>query len=301
PALALSWAGLALLTLATGTPVAREQWAVLELGLDPRFLWNTALPLALLAGLVMLGGAPFHFWVADLLQGARPWIGAAGVVALQTCGAAWISQRLDGIVAFPAGRQVVSDEIGFAAIAAFGAGAATLLVQRRPERRVGTLASLNGGLVLAWFASGQPLDPVSFALWAGHLALALAGASTLARFMPTFVGQAPGPPLFRRHPWSGIAGLYALASLAGVPGTPGAMLWLASARSLAQSGNTTLLLVMCAAWLAALTATMRQWRQAFGVPSPVAPSRSVPLAARASLWIGALGLLILGGTRLWRT
>ncbi|MBI3539063.1 MAG: hypothetical protein HY076_02170 [Candidatus Eisenbacteria bacterium] len=211
PALALSWAGLALLTLATGTPVAREQWAVLELGLDPRFLWNTALPLALLAGLVMLGGAPFHFWVADLLQGARPWIGAAGVVALQTCGAAWISQRLDGIVAFPAGRQVVSDEIGFAAIAAFGAGAATLLVQRRPERRVGTLASLNGGLVLAWFASGQPLDPVSFALWAGHLALALAGASTLARFMPTFVGQAPGPPLFRRHPWSGIAGLYALA------------------------------------------------------------------------------------------
>ncbi|MBI3539064.1 MAG: hypothetical protein HY076_02175 [Candidatus Eisenbacteria bacterium] len=86
-----------------------------------------------------------------------------------------------------------------------------------------------------------------------------------------------------------------------MPGTPGAMLWLASARSLAQSGNTTLLLVMCAAWLAALTATMRQWRQAFGVPSPVAPSRSVPLAARASLWIGALGLLILGGTRLWRT
>src|SRR2546426_5085373 len=69
PALALSWAGLSLLTLATGTPVPIEQWAVLQLGLDPRFLWSTALPLALLAGLVMLGGAPFHFWVADVLQG----------------------------------------------------------------------------------------------------------------------------------------------------------------------------------------------------------------------------------------
>jgi len=33
PALALSWAGSALLTLATGTSVIAEQWAVLQLGL----------------------------------------------------------------------------------------------------------------------------------------------------------------------------------------------------------------------------------------------------------------------------
>ncbi|HEY6867490.1 MAG TPA: hypothetical protein VI792_09540, partial [Candidatus Eisenbacteria bacterium] len=61
PALALSWAGMELLTLATGTSVIAEQWAVLQLGLEPRFLWSTALPLSLLAGVVLLGAAPFHF------------------------------------------------------------------------------------------------------------------------------------------------------------------------------------------------------------------------------------------------
>src|SRR5439155_1014008 len=41
--LALSWAGLGLLTLATGTSRVSEQWAVLRLGLDPPQLWSAAL------------------------------------------------------------------------------------------------------------------------------------------------------------------------------------------------------------------------------------------------------------------
>lgn len=303
PALALSWAGLTLLTLATGTPIAIEQWAVLQLGLDPRFLWNTALPLALLAGLVLLGGAPFHFWVADVLQGVRPWLATAAVVTLQVSGAAWLSRRLDGIAGFPPGRQLVSDLLGIAALAAFVAGAATLLVQRRPERRVGTLASLNGALMLAALAAGRPPGPGALAAWSGHLALALAGAATVSRFLPTFAGPAPGAPLFRRYPWSGIAGLYALASLAGVPGTPGSMLWFATARALSASGRTGLLLVVAAAWIAALTAVMRQWRQAFGISATgtAAPRPGpVPLQARLALWISAYGLLALGTVRLWR-
>jgi NADH:ubiquinone oxidoreductase subunit 2 (subunit N) len=314
PTLALSWAGLSLLTLATGTPVAVEQWAVLQLGLDPRFLWNTALPLALLAGLVLLGGAPFHFWVADVVQGVRPWLAAPVVVTLQVSGAAWLSHRLEGIGGFPAGRQLVSDLLEIAAFAAFAAGAATLLVQRRPERRVGTLASLNGALMLAALAAGRPPGPAALAAWAGHLALALAGASTVARYLPTFAGPAPGAPLFRRHLMSGIAGLYALASLAGVPGTPGAMLWLATARALAAAGRTGLLLILAVAWIAALTATMRQWRQAFGVAAappavgahseamvPPAPLPApVPVQARLALWISAVGLAVLGAARLWR-
>jgi NADH:ubiquinone oxidoreductase subunit 2 (subunit N) len=309
PALALSWAGLSLLTLATGTPVAIEQWAVLQLGLDPRFLWNTALPLALIAGLVLLGGAPFHFWVADVVQGVRPWLAAPAVVTLQVSGAAWLSGRLEGISGFPAGRELVSELLGIAAFAAFAAGAATLLVQRRPERRVGTLASLNGALMLAALATGRPPGPAALAAWAGHLALALAGAATLARFLPTFAGPAPGVPLFRRHPWTGIAGLFALASLAGVPGTPGSMLWLACARSLAAAGRTGLLLALAAAWLAALTAAMRQWRQAFGVSATataggsapaVPPSGTVAVQARLALWIATLGLVALGVARLWR-
>jgi hypothetical protein len=141
------------------------------------------------------------------------------------------------------------------------------------------------------------------------LALALAGAATLARFLPTFAGPAPGVPLFRRHPWTGIAGLFALASLAGVPGTPGSMLWLACARSLAAAGRTGLLLALAAAWLAALTAAMRQWRQAFGVSATataggsapaVPPSGAVAVQARLALWIATLGLVALGVARLWR-
>jgi len=312
PALALSWAGLLLLTLTTGTPVPVEQWAVLQLGLDPRSLWITALPLALLAGLVLLGGAPFHFLVADLLQGVRPWLAASAVVALQVSGATWLSQRLEGVIGFREGRDLVRSLLGFAAFAALAAGAVTLLVQRRPERRVGTLASLNGGLMLVVLATGRTPAPADLAAWAGHLALATAGSATIARFLPTFAGQAPGAPLFQRHPWTGTAGLYAFASLAGVPGTPGSMLWLASARSLAAGNRTALLLVLAAAWVATLTASMRQWRQAFGVPrahvredeawlaaSGPAIGR-VPIEARIAMWISALGLIAFGAFWLWR-
>src|SRR5262249_50248025 len=114
---------------------------------------------------------------------------------------------------------------------------------------------------------------------------------------------APGAPLFRRYPWSGIAGLYSLASLAGVPGTPGALLWFASARSLAAAGRTSLLLVMAMAWLAGRTAAMRQWRPAVGVSAAAAatpPPGEAPLRARMGLWVAALGLVTLGAERLWQ-
>src|SRR6185503_1477982 len=99
---------------------------------------------------------------------------------------------------------------------------------------------------------------------------------------------------------------------AGVPGTPGAMLWLESARSLVAGNRTELLLLLAAAWLAALTAVMRQWRQAFGVSTNVTtglPSREVadllppsrvPFEARMALWISAVGLVTLGHMHLWR-
>ena len=155
--------------------------------------------------------------------------------------------------------------------------------------------------MLAALATGHTPGPFALACWAGHLALALAGAGSVASFLPTFAGPAPGAPLFRRHPWSGIAGLYALASLARVPGTPGALLWFASARSLAAAGRTSLLLVMAVAWLAALTAAMRQWRQAFGVANGETPPPGVvPLPARLALWIAAIGLVAVGALGLWR-
>ncbi|OGF17986.1 MAG: hypothetical protein A2W00_02365 [Candidatus Eisenbacteria bacterium RBG_16_71_46] len=302
PALALSWAGLELLTLATGTPVVLEQWAVLDLGLDPPFLWSTALPLSLITGLVLLGAAPFHFWVADVFQGSRPWFAPLAVVALQLAGAGWILWRLGGVEAFAPAASLTGGLLGIAAGTAFVAGAATLLVQRRPERRVGTLASLHGALALAALAAAHggraSVAPAGagLAAWGAHLALALTGASTLARFLPVASGAAsPGSALLRRHPAAGVVGLFALLSLAGVPGTPGARIWLDVARDLAVAGRSWALLTLAGAWLAAFAVAMQQLREAFGVPV-VSPSleRPVPAPARAALWLAGAGLLALG-------
>jgi NADH-quinone oxidoreductase subunit N len=299
-ALALSWAGFELLVLATGTAMEPEQWAVLELGLDPRFLWQTALPLSLLLGLVLLGGAPFHFWAADLFQGVRPWLAPLAVAGLQVAGAGWLMRRLDGIEAFPAGAALTHVLLGVAALIALLVGAATLSFQRRPERRVGTLASLNGALVLATLATtrGNGMaggwSPAAMGQWSGHLALALAGAGTLARFVPVSMPfVAAGPVLFRRHPWSALMGMFALFSLAGIPGTPGSRFWLATARDLAASGRTWLLLALGVAWLAALSAAVRQLRETVGVRVDTPPpEQSVPWQARAALWLSGGGLLL---------
>jgi NADH:ubiquinone oxidoreductase subunit 2 (subunit N) len=299
-ALALSWAGVELLTLATGTPVVIEQWAVLQVGLDPRFLWSTALSLSLLVGLVLLGCAPFHFWPADLLHGARPWLAPLAVASLQVSGGGWLIHRLNGIEGFPPGARLTAALLGYAAAVAFLAGSATLIAQRRPERRVGTLASLNGALVLASIATVQNQRTAFhyaefIGPWSAHLVLALTGAAALVRFVPVSQAQpAAAPVLFRRHPWSGMAGLFALFSLAGVPGTPGAELWLTVARDLAASGRLWLLLAIAAAWVAAFGSAIRQFREAFGiaVESPI-PPQPVPWQVRATLWASALGLAAL--------
>lgn len=289
-ALALSWAGGQLLTLATGTAVVVEQWAVLRLGLEPDFLWATALPLTLLAGLVALGGAPFHFWVADAFQGVRPWLAPLAAAAIQVSGAVWLAARLDGIAGFPAGETLAHSVLVIAALAAFGAAAATLPVQRRPERRMGTLASLQGALVLAMLAHGA-LPERWLEAWAAHLALALTGASTLARFLPASGGTLRrGAPLFRRHPIAGLAGLVSVFSLAGFPGTPGARLWLDAARALAQSGRSLGLLMMGAAWLIAVGIALRELRDAFGLPDAGPRPSMLPWSARAALLVTGLGL-----------
>jgi hypothetical protein len=82
--------------------------ASLALELAPPALWTAALPLSLLAGLVMLGGAPFHFWPADLFQGARPWFAPLAVAALQSLGAGarlWLLAAHGGRL----GRAMVAD------------------------------------------------------------------------------------------------------------------------------------------------------------------------------------------------
>jgi NADH-quinone oxidoreductase subunit N len=304
-AFALSAVGLALLSLATGVTAPREQWGVLALGLTQRMAWGVALPLALLAGVVLLGGAPFHFWVADLFQGAPAALAPLAVAALQGLGATWLVGRLDGLEAFPAGADLAGTLLRTAAIAALLAGAGTLLLQRRPERRVGTLASLHGGLALAALAvsAGRgPLDPLRsqwLVPWAAHLALALSGAALLSRLTPA--DAAPGEPgshLFRRHPATALAGLYALFSLAGVPGTPGAVLWFEVARGLAVSGRSGLLVALALGWLAAFTTVLRELREGFGAPTGARPERAVPLPVRAALWASGAGLAVMGVARL---
>jgi len=304
-AFALTAVGFALLALATGVTAPPEQWSVLQLGLSQRMVWAVALPLALLAGVVLLGGAPFHFWVADLFQGAPAALAPLAVATLQGLGAMWLVRRLAGLEVFGDGAALTGTLLSTAAIAAFLAGAGTLLSQRRPERRVGTLASLQGGLALAALAitAGRgPLDALVSAWlvpWAAHLALALSGAALLARLTPADpAAGAPGGHLFRRHPLSAFAGLYALFSLAGVPGTPGAALWLEIARGLAANGRSGLLIALALGWLAAFATVMRELREGFGAPTALRPERSVPLPVRAALWVSGAGLAVLGAARL---
>lgn len=298
-ALALSWAGLLLLTVVTGTSSTAEQWEVLGIGLDPRLMWGTALSLALMIGVVLLATAPFHFWAADLFQGAAPWFGPLAVAALQATGAGWIRARLADVDRFAAAAQVEGDLLGIAALAAFIVGGATLVAQRRPERRVGTLASLNGGLVLAWLAvapSGAGVSAAFDRRWIAHLLIALTGAGTLARFVPAAVRRPGVPPvLFRRHPWSGAIGLLSLASLAGVPGTPGSWLWLETARAVLQTGRIGLFLALAAAWVTAFATVTGEVRMALGVATSIEPPSSpVPWQARAALWAAGLGVAGVG-------
>ncbi len=299
-ALALTWAGESLLAIAAGSAVPREQWPALALELDPYALWTSALTLTLLAGVVLLGGAPFHFWVADLLQGARAWLAPLLVAALQVAGAALLAHRLEGIGAFAPGAMLVRGTLALAAGLALLGGAATLAGQRRPERRVGTLASLQGALVLASLAADPERgvlvqSSTALSLWAAHLALALTGAGALARFMPVDpTPDAPAAALFRRHPWSAAVGAYALLSLAGVPGTPGARLWLAVARMLAATRHPVLLAALALAWLVAFAVTADAVRRSFGSPSAEPPAaRPVPWIARAALWTATVGLALL--------
>ncbi len=298
PALALSWAGTEMLTMATGTSVVAEQWAVLQLGLEPRFLWSTALPLSLLAGVVLLGAAPFHFWMADLFHGSRTWLAPLAAAAFQGLGAVWLTRRLTGIEAFPAGADITGPMLAAGAAVAFLAGAATLLGQRRPERRVGTLASLHGGIVLAALAAAhgrEDFPQASSALlaaWGAHLALAYTGASILARFLPVVPGlAAPGATLFRRHPLTALVGSLPLLSLAGVPGTPGSGIWLDAARTLAATGHTRLLTTLAFAWLVAFSTAVQQLREGFGIAAQgQPPERETPWPARAALWVSGLGI-----------
>jgi NADH-quinone oxidoreductase subunit N len=299
-ALALTCAGESLLAIASGSAVAREQWPALALQLDPYALWTSALALTLLAGVVLLGGAPFHFWIADVLQGARAWLAPLVVAALQAAGAALLVRRLDGIAALPQAASLVHATLTLGAGLALVGGAATLAGQRRPERRVGTLASLQGGLVLAALAAEPGRMPFAQAgaalgLWAAHLALALTGAGALARFQPVDARpDLPGAVLFRRHPWSAAAGAFALLSLAGAPFTPGAVLWLAVARSLVASHQVVLLGALVIAWIAAFGLAADTVRRAFGSPANEAPpAHGVPWPARAALWCAAAGLALL--------
>jgi NADH:ubiquinone oxidoreductase subunit 2 (subunit N) len=304
PALALSWLGAELLVIATGTREPLEQWGVLALGLEPRFLWDVALPLSLMAGLVFLGGAPFHFWLADLIQGGRPWLAALTVTSIQSAGAWWLVLRLRGIETFPEGAEVTGAMLRIAAEVALVAGAATLPFQRRPERRVGTLASLQGALLLAGLSAVHARPGFEGAIvalvarWSAHLALALTGAALLARFLPMGEGRPVAEaPLFRRHRLAAVLGLYSLMSLAGVPGTPGSLLWLDVARTLSASGHNALLVMMAGAWLVSVGVAVQLVRDAFGVPVTSEPPPAAPWVPRLAL--GATGITLAAMAMRW--
>jgi hypothetical protein len=188
------------------------------------------------------------------------------------------------------------------ALPAFAVGAVAVLWQKRPERRIGTLASLQGGILLAALAAERAGHYHRISVedllgqWAPHLVLALTGAGTFARFLPVSgSGADPAAVMFRRHPLSAAFGLFALASLAGVPGTPGARLWLDVARALAGSERMGLMLALAAAWLASFAVAVRQARDAIGV------ARARPGAGAARAVVGARRAVVRRRRGCWRS
>src|SRR5262249_46033342 len=157
----------------------------------------------------------------------------------------------------------------------------------------------QGGLGPARLAAAPQREPFAdhggLSLWAGHLLLASTGATLLSRFLPAAARPAErASVLFRRHPWSGAAGGYALLSLAGAPGTPGLPLWLDVARTLAASRRPGLLFGVTLAWLAAFAVAAFEIRRAFGAPDGTPPpARKVPRSLRAALWTSCASLVVL--------
>ncbi len=301
-ALALSLAGEHLLALAAGTARVSEQGPALTLGLDPYALWGVALVLSLMVGVVLLAGVPFHFWAADLAQGAPLHIAPLALASLAALGAAWLSRRLAEVANFPDGLDRVGAVLAGSAVLALIGGGASLAWQKRPDRRVGVLVGVQGALVLTALAIDPGRAPFTslsqdgLAAWAIHLGLALTGAIAFARFTPADV-HAIEPPavLFRRHPWAGFAALYALLSLSGAPGTPGASLWFVTARRAIETGHSGWTLALAFAWVASVAMVISEARRAFGIPaSGPAPEAEVPLRVRVALFAVAGGLAMLG-------
>src|SRR5262249_45284785 len=158
----------------------------------------------------------------------------------------------------------------------------------------------QGGLGPARLAAAPQREPFAdhggLSLWAGHLLLASTGATLLSRFLPAAARPAErASVLFRRHPWSGAAGGYALLSLAGAPGTPGMYLWLDVARTLADNRRPGLLFGVTLAWLAAFGVAAFQIPPAVRAPDGTPPpAGGVRRSLRAALWTacGSLALLL---------
>jgi hypothetical protein len=210
-----------------------------------------------------------------------------------------LSWRLDGVGVSPDAALQSAQVLEAVAAIGFLVGAGTLLVQRQPERRAGTLAGLQGALLVAAIAAQLRLSGFAvsggaegIARWSVHLALALTGAAIAARFTPATSAPGPAAVLYRRHPWSAAAGLYAQLSLAGAPGTPGSLVWFAVARDLMRSAPPWVVVTLLGAWLAAFVSAVAHARAACGVRSTEPPPvTSVPWNARAALWICAVPLV----------
>jgi hypothetical protein len=166
---------------------------------------------------------------------------------------------------------------------------------------VGTLASLQGALVVATFASGTAPDAAWLAGWGVHLLIAISGAATMARFLPVATTSATPPgALARHHPATVLVGLLPWFSLAGLPFTPGSHLWLSVGRRLLDAGMGLPFAALVAAWLAALSTSFAQAREAFGLATAAGSvGGRVPISARLVPWAvcAALAGLLLSQPR----
>lgn len=184
-------------------------------GLDASALLGASVLLLLASGLFKLSAVPFHFWAADVYDGAPTPIASflatigklAGAAALLRCVEASAFAEQSGVWSGPLGAALVLTLL-FATLVAG--------VQQSVRRRLAYASIANSGFLLMGVGTGD-LDAV--VVFGG--AYGLGTVATFAVLDRLGADDVDLDGLARRRPWLALLMALGLASLAGIPPLPG--------------------------------------------------------------------------------
>jgi NADH-quinone oxidoreductase subunit N len=184
-------------------------------GLDRGALLGAAVLLLVASGLFKLSAVPFHFWAADVYDGAPTPIAALLTTIGKLAGAAALLRCID-TVAFSELSDVWSGPLGFALVATLVFATLVAAVQGSVRRRLAYASIANSGFLLMGIGTRDLSAVVVFgAAYAVGTLLVFAVLDRLDGSDLELDGLA------RRRPALALLLALGLGSLAGVPPLPG--------------------------------------------------------------------------------